>query len=211
MNYLELKDFRKKYKLTQSELAEIVKSSTRAVQSWEQNQRNIPLSAIALLENYKISQNDINEITSVPEDDYMMVEYEDLETAAGMLGGGIIDLLPEKKKRLIPKEYAEGNYLVVRVSGHSMDDGTKRSISEGEEILIKECYENDFNLPIRNKLFVIVTKEGSVIKQISKIDKEENYIICHSFNPTWEDFKLSFSEILQIFTVEKKVKSNIIF
>lgn len=152
-----------------------------------------------------------NEVTAVPEDDYMMVEFEDLETAAGKLGGGDVSVLPERKRRLVPKEYKKGNYLVVRVHGHSMDDGTKRSISEGEEVLIKECYENDFNLPIRNKLFVIVTNDGSVIKQIKEINKDEQYIVCHSFNPNWEDYTVNFSEILQVFTVEKKVKSNIIF
>lgn len=161
-----------------------------------------------------INNNDktiIQEVTPVPEDDYMMVEFEDLETAAGKLGGGDLSVLPERKRRLVPKEYKKGNYLVVRVHGHSMDDNTKRSISEGEELLIKECFESDFNLPIRNKLFVIVTNEGSVIKQIKEIDKENQRVICHSFNPNWEDYSISFNEIIQLFTVEKKVKSNIIF
>lgn len=161
-----------------------------------------------------INNNDkttTQEVTPVPEDDYMMVEFEDLETAAGKLGGSDLLVLPERKRRLVPKEYKKGNYLVVRVHGHSMDDNTKRSISEGEELLIKECFESDFNLPIRNKLFVIVTNEGSVIKQIKEIDKKNEVIICHSFNPNWEDYPVSFNEIIQLFTVEKKVKSNIIF
>jgi phage repressor protein C with HTH and peptisase S24 domain len=150
-----------------------------------------------------------SEITPVPEDDYMMVEFDDLETAAGILGGGNVEALPERKKRLVPKEYAKGLYLVVRVHGHSMDDGTKRSITEGEELLIKQYFGDIGNAPIRNKLFVIVTNEGSVVKQI--VDKTANAIICHSFNPSWEDYSIKIDEILQIFTVEKKVKSNIIF
>lgn len=152
-----------------------------------------------------------NEIIPVPEEDYMLVEFEDLEATAGTLGGNDLSVLPEKKTRLVPKEYGRGHFLVVRVHGHSMDDNTKRSISQGEELLIKQCFESDFNLPIRNKLFVIVTNEGSVVKQIKEIDRENKRIICHSFNPNWEDYPVYFHEILQIFTVEKKVRSSINF
>jgi DNA-binding transcriptional regulator YiaG len=49
MNVLELKNIRKEYNITQEKLAEIVGSSVRAVQSWEQGQRKMPQSAIKLL------------------------------------------------------------------------------------------------------------------------------------------------------------------
>lgn len=153
----------------------------------------------------------IDMVIQVPEDDYMMVEFEDLETAAGKLGGNDVVELPETKKRLVPKEYANGFYLVVRVYGESMNDQTYRSILNGDEILIKQYFDFIENLPIRNKLFVIVTEDGSVVKQIKKVDKENKKIICHSFNPTWEDYEVHLDEITQIFTVEKKVKSNIFF
>ena len=154
----------------------------------------------------------IYEVVQVPEDDYMMVEFENLETAAGKLGGNDITVLPERKKRLVPREYAKGSYLVVRVYGDSMNDQTYRSILNGDEILIKQYFDFIENLPIRNKLFVIVTDDGSrVVKQIKKVDKKNKKIICHSFNPLWDDYEINFYEITQIFTVEKKVKSNIFF
>lgn len=215
MDAQDIKDFRKKFKLSQADIAELTGVGIRTVKSWEYGERNISPAAEKILESYTYStQSGIknthnSEVSPVPEDDYMMVEFEDLETAAGKLGGGDIEVLPEKKKRLVPKEYAKGLFLVVRVHGHSMDDGTKRSISEGEELLIKQYFSEIKNLPIRTKLFVIVTNEGSVVKQI--IDKDDDKIICHSFNPAWEDYIIKTSEITQIFTVEKKVKSNINF
>lgn len=157
------------------------------------------------------TEKEKNNVTPVPEDDYMMVEFEDLETAAGKLGCGEISVLPEKKTRLVPREYEKGDYLVVRVHGQSMNDGTGRSIYEDDELLIKQYYDSHLNMPIRTKLFVITTREGSVVKQITKVNKESNTITCHSFNPLYEDYEIGIEELLQVFTVEKKVKSKIIF
>lgn len=151
-----------------------------------------------------------NEVTPVMEDDYMMVEYVDLATCAGVLGGGIENGV-ETDTRLIPKEYAKGHYLVVRVSGDSMNDNTNRSLKDGDEILIRQWQEQIEFLPIKKKLFVINTNEGSVVKQITDIDMEKLTITLHSFNPDFEDYKVYFEDIIQIFTVEKIVNSKIIF
>src|SRR5690606_35178329 len=97
------------------------------------------------------------EITPIPYEDYMMVEYVDLSASAGMLGGSNVDVLPDSKKRLVPWEFERGNYLVVRVNGDSMTDGTDISIPDGVEILVKEyVLENGDKLPIRGNLFVVV-------------------------------------------------------
>lgn len=50
MNAEKLKEYRKRNSLTQGELAKVVKTSIRAVQSWEQGQRKVPQSAITLME-----------------------------------------------------------------------------------------------------------------------------------------------------------------
>lgn len=151
-----------------------------------------------------------SEITPKAESDYMMVEYVDLRASAGRLGGADIDLLPETHIRLVPKEYKNGGFLVVRVDGDSMDDGTKRSLCDGDEVLIKE--KKDFqvkDLPIKKTVFVITSREGNVLKQIKEINTEEGYIICHSFNPIYPDFKMELSDIYQIFIVCKVVARQI--
>ena len=148
----------------------------------------------------------IEEVSPIPYDNYMEVEYADLSTVAGRLGGYNPATLPEMKRRLIPKEFDRGNYLVVRVDGDSMDDGTSISIPDGTEILIKEYHlENGEKLPIRGNLFVIVSTEGTVFKQIIEHNTEEGYIICHSYNQKYKDYKINLSEVLQIFIYRKIV------
>jgi len=61
MNHLEIKKFRDNNNLTQKELAKITGVSIRAVQSWEQNQRNITQGAIKLIEAYTKNNENINE------------------------------------------------------------------------------------------------------------------------------------------------------
>lgn len=148
----------------------------------------------------------IEEVSPIPYDNYMEVEYADLSTVAGRLGGYNPATLPEMKRRLIPKEFDRGNYLVVRVDGDSMDDGTSISIPDGTEILIKEYHlEKGEKLPIRGNLFVIVSTEGTVFKQIIEHNTEEGYIICHSYNQKYSDYRINLSEVLQIFIYRKIV------
>lgn len=148
----------------------------------------------------------VEEVSPIPYDNYMEVEYADLSTVAGRLGGYNPATLPEMKRRLIPKEFDRGNYLVVRVDGDSMDDGTSISIPDGTEILIKEYHlEKGEKLPIRGNLFVIVSTEGTVFKQIIEHNTEEGYIICHSYNQKYSDYRINLSEVLQIFIYRKIV------
>ena len=148
----------------------------------------------------------VEEVSPIPYENYMEVEYADLSTVAGRLGGYNPATLPEMKRRLIPKEFDRGNYLVVRVDGDSMDDGTSISIPDGTEILIKEYHlQKGEKLPIRGNLFVIVSTEGTVFKQIIEHNTEEGYIICHSYNQKYSDYRINLSEVLQIFIYRKIV------
>lgn len=161
------------------------------------------------------SKNGTEEVSPVAEQNYMMVEYVDLSASAGMLGGDFsadaVDKLPDTHKRLVPREYREGSYLVVRVNGDSMDDGTKRSLSDGDEILVRLWTDGMDTLPIRSKLFVLTTRSGHIVKQITKIDHNKKVITCHSFNPLYPDQVVDFNDLIQIFTVEKIVNSKIRF
>lgn len=153
---------------------------------------------------------EIQEVVPVPEDAYMMAEFAILNGKGGRLGGADVANLPETKTRLVPREYEKGNYLVVKITGNSMNDGTDRSISDGDDILIRELEPDEWDdLPIRTRLFVITSREGNVIKQITEVNKEDGYIMCHSFNSSYEDFKINFSDIYQIFVVYKIVQKQI--
>lgn len=153
---------------------------------------------------------ELQEVVPVPEDAYMMAEFAILNGKGGRLGGADVANLPETQTRLVPREYEKGKYLVVKITGNSMNDGTDRSISDGDDILIRELEPDEWDdLPIRTRLFVITSREGNVIKQITEVNKEDGYIMCHSFNSSYEDFKISFSDIYQIFVVYKIVQKQI--
>lgn len=85
MTALEIKNFRKRNKLTQEQLAEIVKVKVRTVISWEQNQRNPPQSAIALMEMFEQnkSENEGAPIMRNEPFDNVGVPYYDVDFAGG--------------------------------------------------------------------------------------------------------------------------------
>lgn len=148
-------------------------------------------------------------VTPVDNDNYMVVEYADLRVSAGPLGTKNLNALPKSKTRLIPREYDKGEYMVLRVDGPSMDNGTSISIPDGTEILVKKYYlHNGDKLPIRNNLFVIDAKDGQALKQIIEHNTEEGYIICHSYNPEFKDYKVMLEDVLQFFIYRKIVSSR---
>lgn len=157
-------------------------------------------------DNIAVENNRKDEVTPVPVDNYMMVEFVDLSASAGILGGSNVDLLPETKKRLVPKEFDRGNYLVVRVNGDSMVDGTDISIPDGAEILVKEYHlEPGEKLPIRGNLYVVCSREGNVFKQIVEHNTDIGYLRCHSYNPRYKDYNIPMDDVFQIFQYKKIV------
>lgn len=211
----------------QSEFARMIKAEQNVVANWlyrgfgkniAEKITNIftDVSTAWLLtgEGEMLKSNVSSNITPVSEGNYMMVEYVDLRASAGRLGIGDVTQLPETHTRLVPREFENGNFLIVRVDGDSMDDGTKRSLSDGDEVLIKERIDCKIDeLPIKKALFVITTRNGNVLKQIAEVNMEEQYILCRSFNPDprYSDFKIGFDEIYQIFIVCKVTNRQITF
>lgn len=152
--------------------------------------------------NYKVPKKDT--VTQVSHDGYMEVEFRDLSVAAGPLS--MVDERAPKKTLLVPREYDNGEYLVVRVEGPSMEDGSIYSIPNGANILIKRYYlENGDKLPIRDNLFVIDAKDGQALKQIVEHNTEEGYIICHSYNPEFQDYKVRLEDVFGFYVFRKIV------
>lgn len=148
-------------------------------------------------------------LTAMAEDEYQWVEIVDLKTAAGHIGAENVAELPSHKKMLVPKEYEAGNYLVTRVEGRSMEDGVY-SIHEGSHILIKEmdCHLENHQLNLIDNLYVIVSRNGTVLKQIVEQNMEHGYLKCHSYNPEYKDYKIFFDDVLQIFNYRKVVSAR---
>lgn len=99
---------------------------------------------------------------------------------------------------------ARGNYMAFEVRGDSMDDGTDEAYKEGDRLL---CREIKSDLWVSAKLhhkkwdFVIVHKEGILIKRIADHDVTNHTIIIHSLNPEYPDRTIDLKDVRQIFNV----------
>jgi len=213
----KFKFVRKNNRLTQAQMATLLEVKQPFIVAIEKGLSQLPYEKAEIIASKfdidiewllsdDVAPKPKQEITPIPYEDYMMVEYVDLSASAGMLGGSNVDVLPDSKKRLVPREFEKGNYLVVRVNGDSMTDGTDISIPDGVEILVKEyVLENGDKLPIRGNLFVVVSRDGNVFKQIVEHNTELGYIKCHSYNPKYEDYIIPMDDVFQIFIYRKIV------
>lgn len=214
---------RKKLGLTQKQFADEIGVSYQTVQNWEKGGK-IPEARLKMLKSFlnnskeaelKDSKQKIkSEIKEVGFDEFMEAEYLPITAQAGYLAG-LEDKHPiELKKMLVPKEFEKGFYKVIEIEGDSMNDGTNRSICDGDKLLLKQIEGGDYlqkTLPYRNSLFIIVSREGIVCKQIVEQDIEKGCIVCHSFNPLHKDYEICFEDIQQLFYVKKIVDRKIKF
>lgn len=214
---------RKKLGLTQKQFADEIGVSYQTVQNWEKGSK-IPEARLKMLKSFlnnskEIEHNDLkqkikSEIKEVGFDEFMEAEYLPITAQAGYLAG-LEDNHPiELKKMLVPKEFEKGFYKVIEIEGDSMNDGTPRSICDGDKLLLKLVEGGDYlqkTLPYRNHLFIIVSREGIVCKQILEQDIERACITCHSFNPLHKDYEICFEDIQQLFYVKKLVERKIKF
>lgn len=203
-----LKKFSKFYNVPYEDLLDVNILQDNSKKSHINNNTNSNINS----PNSTISKGLKSELKQVPEDDYMMVGYADLRLSAGNLGAVPVEQLPETHRRLVPKEYGNGKFLVARIDGDSMDDGTSRALCDGDEVLLKEYVLNQGEtLPFRNFLFAISSSEGDVVKQIIKHNVEKREIICRSFNSSWADYPIDLDNVYSIFTVEKIVNRKLKF
>lgn len=105
-----------------------------------------------------------------------------------------------------------GKYICFEVEGDSMDDGGRAAIWDGDIILGREIKKDlwQYKLHINKWYFIIVHKEGIMVKQIVDHDLETGIITCHSLNPLYgEDFELNLNDIHELYNVIKIVDRSI--
>lgn len=126
----------------------------------------------------------------------------------------------EGEVRFISTDFRGGSFFVTKVQGDSMDDGTKRAISNGDEVIIQLIDDFKWNgLSIANNLYVIQTRTGVVLKQITEIhlgkfdeegdELEAGYIICHSFNRDYSDYRIDLEDVRNFYRVRQINRSSI--
>ena len=108
---------------------------------------------------------------------------------------------------LILERAVSDRYKLFRVIGNCMDDGSKRSICDGDILLCREVYPEDWGYGLINTKYpyvvIVSEEEGILIKQLIKHSRKEDTITLHSLNSDYEDVTKSLSDVRAFFYVER--------
>lgn len=112
----------------------------------------------------------------------------------------------------IVDKIGHGRYFAFEIKGDSMDDDTKRSLSNGDIVLARELGKEYWREKLRTIDFpnwIIILDNTILCKQIIDHDVENCKITCHSLNPSPEyaDFQLSLNDVHQLCNVVQRVSS----
>ena len=218
----EIRSFRKKNKLSQTDFAELVGVSMRAVQLWESGDRNVSSLAERTIREVFLNHKKTGERNSPASrsvHNYVNNENGDLIVQAPLLGSAAyaryLDEMGEagafqsdEMVSFIVDKIDRGNFVAFRISGDSMnggliDDTPDRAIVLGKELPM-DLWMDGFGESRFG--WIILTKRNVLFKDIVGFDKETATITCHSRNnsPEYADFKLSLNDVHKIFKVIKR-------
>lgn len=214
----DLKAFRKENGIKQIDVAEWLNCGQSNVSMLEKNM-NLSEHQISLIKDhcnidiskYFVSNKNIkpivtNEAEPVTEIITKRVPLVNQYAYAGYLTGyqdqEYIDQLPTV---LFDVDHdPKGNYLAFEVKGDSMNDGSDESYKDGDRLLCREIPSHlwcNSKLHLRKWDFVIVHKEGVLVKRIVDHDVQNHTITIHSLNPFYEDQVIDLVDVHQIFNV----------
>lgn len=215
MNSLELKEFRDKHGLSQSQLAEIVGKSIRAVQSWEQGVRNIPQSVLFLLRTYE--QNGSNQVIFNEVKPKVYPSHLEVRLVTNKARGGYTDsYYADEYLKDLPvilveadKEY-KGKYLAFEVDGDSMEP----EYYAGDIVICREVKRDlwQYKLHYKDYDFVIAHgTKGIMLKEITDHNTETGDIVCHSLNNEngkHNDFVINLKEVSFLYNIVEHRRSG---
>ena len=164
----------------------------------ELNQRWLLTGEGSMLQKNEASPRTMDVIVGIP----LVSQYAYAGYLSGYGDPEYIDKLP--RIDFTPDRHMTGNYIAFEVRGDSMNDGTADSYLEGELLICREVepvYWKDSQLFINKRDFVIIHKEGILIKRIIAHDVDSHKITIHSLNPMYPDEILDLADVQQIFSV----------
>ena len=104
-------------------------------------------------------------------------------------------------------------YKLFRVKGDSMDDDTKRAICNGDVLLCREVYPEDWKYGLINTKFpnviIVIEEEGILIKQLIKHSKKNETISLHSLNSTYKDLTIDLKKVRAFYYVERLIDRDL--
>jgi hypothetical protein len=150
---------------------------------------------------------------------YMLVPLVDYYAYGGYLSGwndpAFIEDLP--KHMISVEAYHKGVYRAFVVKGDSMNNGLSDALIEGDiltgRVVEKELWSSRFHIH-QYKYFIIVHKEGILVKTIIDHDVENGGITVSSLNPdkiNYPDQKIFLKdvyELLNVVDLNRKTRFN---
>lgn len=173
-------------------------------------------SHIERIESTEKEPKDEAKILSISVESLMAVPVLTIQAQAGYLKGHAdLNYLEKLETMLLPMECEKGNYIVVEVSGDSMDDGSSRAILDGDKLLVREIEKDIWihqNLQRRSYFYALATaSEGLVVKEIIHHDVHKGLITCHSLNRLFKDFTLPIDDVYKVFSISKIIERKLRF
>lgn len=99
-----------------------------------------------------------------------------------------------------------GKYRAFEIKGDSMDNDTKKSLSNGDVVLGRDLGCDLWKSPLHINDYpnwIIVLDNTIICKQIIKHNIGNGEIICHSLNsdPAYADFSLNLNEVRELYNI----------
>lgn len=209
--------------------SEVIGETPATVNNWVSGKRNIGMDVInkviaaipntdvnwlltgegSMLKSENIKKEEVREI----DPEYIEVELISKYAYAGYLTGygdmEYLEMLP--KVKVIVDRMVRGNYKCFEVKGDSMVDGSFESWLDGDIVLGREV-KRELWLPklhINKCDFIIVHKDGILLKRIISQDNNNGTITIHSLNPdksSYPDEEIYLDDVMQIFSTVQLVK-----
>lgn len=208
---------RKMLNISQTELAKELGVTQSQIAKIETGKSSVTMDIIDRMVKLGANFSDIigNSKEEVREIDpeYMEVELISKYAYAGYLTGygdmEYLEMLP--KVKVIVDRMVRGNYKCFEVKGDSMVDGSFESWLDGDIVLGREV-KRELWLPklhINKCDFIIVHKDGILLKRIISQDNNNGTITIHSLNPdksAYPDEEIYLDDVMQIFSTVQLVK-----
>lgn len=135
----------------------------------------------------------------------LIEEYAQAGFLSGYKDPEYMEELPSHS--IVVDKFHKGNYFSFRVIGESMDDGTSQSILHGSIVTAREINKNHWKSKFHTHKFadyVIVHKDGILVKRIIAHDTERGTIMLRSLNPDKEyypDYEVNLDECEMILNI----------
>lgn len=235
MNNIQLRENRKRYKMTQQDLADELGIDRRTVINYEKGEP-IPHSKIKLLEHIFSEKEKLYDISNAQplvvkdpqelyankngnvffEEDgklYVSVKLVPVKAFGSYLSDfqdpDFFDSLHETRKFKVD-HMGRGNYICFEVKGDSMNGGKIDDSKDGAELLCRELGRQHWKDGFRDSPlgWVIVHRDTIVFKDIKSVDMNTGDMVLSSRSglPQHPDFTVNLNDVRQIWRVIKRTQ-----